>query len=435
MRARLVEDRAHVVMLSASFAEFRLGLAEAQQRVDELTSRLEQGKRRVLARRKSEIERLHRRLAARHPRAVIANSRAKLGPLEVRLARAEVKGLDKAGPLLSHRLGRLTRCRRCRCWPVVTPSPPPRRGGPCVTRATLLSGKRSRFVFIEVRFPPLSIESMWQRVKPARPTRPRGLSVTFQRSNLTTKFRFVVFGHPIAHSLSPAMHQAALKSLGLTHTYEAIDIGDLQHLHSMVDALRQGIFAGVNVTVPYKRAVMDMVERVDPSAEAVGAANTLVNSRNRVIGYNTDAAGLADELRAYSAAGRTAAVIGSGGGARAAVAACMAVGANVVAVTSRSWGGSETLVGSETAEEFRAMGALPCGWPIPASDGRLRLSEVMRLQWADIARARRSSSRRPRQVMRRAPTAATTLRPSFRGSAYPNVCFTIWFTTRGRPRS
>jgi exodeoxyribonuclease VII large subunit len=107
MRARLVEDRAHVVMLSASFAEYRLGLAESQQRVDELTSRLEQGKRRVLARRKSEIERLHRRLAARHPRAVIANSRAKLGPLEVRLARAEVKGLDKARSLLAQRLGRL----------------------------------------------------------------------------------------------------------------------------------------------------------------------------------------------------------------------------------------------------------------------------------------------------------------------------------------
>ena len=50
----------------------------------------------MLARRESEIERLHRRLAARHPRAVIANSRATLGPLEVRLARAEVKGLDKA---------------------------------------------------------------------------------------------------------------------------------------------------------------------------------------------------------------------------------------------------------------------------------------------------------------------------------------------------
>jgi shikimate dehydrogenase len=205
---------------------------------------------------------------------------------------------------------------------------------------------------------------------------------------VTPRLRFAVFGHPIAHSLSPAMHKAALKALGLTHTYEAVDIGDLDHLHSMVDAVRQGIFAGANVTIPYKQGVMDMVDRVDPSAKTLGVVNTLVRSRGRVIGYNTDAAGLADELRALDAVGRTAAVIGGGGGARAAVAACMAVGANVVAVTSRSWGGSETLVGSSTAEEFRSMGALPCGWPLPrdGDGGTSKLSEVMRLQWADIAR-------------------------------------------------
>jgi shikimate dehydrogenase len=185
------------------------------------------------------------------------------------------------------------------------------------------------------------------------------------------------------------MHKAALKALGLTHTYEAVDIGDLDHLHSMVDAVRQGIFAGVNITIPYKRAVMDMVDRVDPSAKTLGVANTLVRSRNRVIAYNTDAAGLADELRALDAVGRTAAVIGGGGGARAAAAACIALGANVVAVTSRSWGGSESLVASDTAEEFRAMGALPCGWPAPRDreGGSSKLSEVMRLQWGDIARS------------------------------------------------
>ena len=65
----------------------------------------------------------------------------------------------------------------------------------------------------------------------------------------------------------------------------------------------------------------------------------------------------------------------------------MALGANVVAVTTRSWGGSETLVGSETADDFRALGALPCGWPIPreGGDSSSRLSEAMRLQWGDIA--------------------------------------------------
>jgi shikimate dehydrogenase len=206
-------------------------------------------------------------------------------------------------------------------------------------------------------------------------------------ANVTSKQRFAVFGHPIAQSISPAMHKAVFRALGLPHSYEAVDIDDLEHLQQVVDGVRQGTFSGANVTVPYKRAVLDLVERVDPSAHHVGAANTLVRSRGRVVAYNTDAPGLADDLRALDAIGRTAAVIGSGGGARAAVAACMAVGANVVAVTSRSWGGSETLVGSEIAESFRTMGALPCGWPIPQSaSGSTKLSEAMRLQWADIAK-------------------------------------------------
>ena len=111
----------------------------------------------MLARRKSEIERLHRRLAARHPRAVIADSRAKLGPLEVRLARAEVEGLDE-GPVPAGRaLGRLHAMSPlavlARGYAIATTD----KGGRCVTRATSLSGKRSRFACIEVRFPPLSI--------------------------------------------------------------------------------------------------------------------------------------------------------------------------------------------------------------------------------------------------------------------------------------
>ncbi|HKQ70221.1 MAG TPA: shikimate dehydrogenase [Polyangiaceae bacterium] len=198
--------------------------------------------------------------------------------------------------------------------------------------------------------------------------------------------RFAVFGHPIAHSVSPAMHKAAFRALGLTHVYEAVDVPDLQQLQAMVNSVREGFFAGANVTVPHKRAVLQMVDRVDPSAEVLGAANTLVRNRGRVIAYNTDAAGLADDLREQGAVGRTAAVIGAGGAAKAAVAACLAIGANVVGVTTRSWEGSETLVGSPSADEFRAMGALPCGWPIPRQDASAsKLSAVMRLQWGDIA--------------------------------------------------
>jgi shikimate dehydrogenase len=183
------------------------------------------------------------------------------------------------------------------------------------------------------------------------------------------------------------MHKAALESLGLPHSYEAIDVLDGEHLRQMVDAVRRGVLAGANVTVPYKRIVLGLVDRVDPSAEKVGAANTLVRNQGRVIAYNTDAAGLADDLRGLGEFGRTAAIIGGGGAARGAVAACLSMGANVVAVTTRSWDQSEELLSSPSAEEFRALGAMPCGWPIVAEGkgSSSRVSEAMRLQWGDIA--------------------------------------------------
>jgi shikimate dehydrogenase len=204
---------------------------------------------------------------------------------------------------------------------------------------------------------------------------------------VTPKLRFAVFGHPISHSVSPAMHKAALSALSLPHTYEAIDVLDGEHLRQMVEAVKKGVLAGANVTIPHKTAVLDFVDRVDSSAEKIGAANTLVRNQGRVIAYNTDAAGLADDLRAVGAkTPRTVAIIGAGGAARAAVAASLALGANLIAVTTRSWDESESLVTSPRAEEFRALGALPCGWPLPVEGhGSTHLSEAMRLQWGDIA--------------------------------------------------
>ena len=88
---------------------------------------------------------------------------------------------------------------------------------------------------------------------------------------------------------------------------------------------------------------MKLVDEVDRAAEELGAANTLVRRGGKVVAYNTDPVGLADDLRALGAVGRTAVVIGSGGGALAAVAAAHAIGAKVVAVTSRSWASTEEL--------------------------------------------------------------------------------------------
>lgn len=205
---------------------------------------------------------------------------------------------------------------------------------------------------------------------------------------MTRKLRFAVLGHPIAHSVSPAMHRAAFAALGLPHEYEAIDVPDEAALDARIEELRRGFLAGANVTVPYKVAVLAKVAGIDASAASAGAANTLVRADAGLVAHNTDVAGLADELRAIGGPFRAAAVIGAGGAAAAAVLALSMVGANVIAVTTRSWSSSETLVGSPSAAQMRALRALPCVWPSAApNEAGSSLSRELRLQWAEIASA------------------------------------------------
>ncbi|MET0591722.1 MAG: exodeoxyribonuclease VII large subunit [Polyangiaceae bacterium] len=107
LRGHLAENRAAVSALRIAFAHFRLTIAEHEQKVDDLQQRLEQAMIRVGARRRAETERLHRRLSARHPRAVLAGSRAALGPLEVRLESAARARVVRAKSRLSDRVARL----------------------------------------------------------------------------------------------------------------------------------------------------------------------------------------------------------------------------------------------------------------------------------------------------------------------------------------
>jgi shikimate dehydrogenase len=124
------------------------------------------------------------------------------------------------------------------------------------------------------------------------------------------------------------MHAAAFRALGLPHTYEAVR-ATAGELPAVVAALRDGRFDGLNVTVPHKRAVMALVDELDPGAAF--AVNTLVRTpEGRVVGHNTDAPALAAELRSIEPGlaelsermgDPCAIVLGSGGGACAAVAA------------------------------------------------------------------------------------------------------------------
>ena len=154
--------------------------------------------------------------------------------------------------------------------------------------------------------------------------------------------RFAVIGDPVAHSRSPAMHAAAYRALGLPHSYEALHVA-VADLPGVVDALRRAEFQGLNVTVPHKERVLPLVDGIDASARAIGAANALVRTREgNVIAHNTDAPALAAELALLAGQHRDwsrgrALVLGSGGAARAAIAAFAALGVGHIVVRARSF--------------------------------------------------------------------------------------------------
>jgi shikimate dehydrogenase len=156
-----------------------------------------------------------------------------------------------------------------------------------------------------------------------------------------TPLRFAVIGDPVSHSKSPAMHRAALRALGLPHTYEARRTTAAE-LAGVIRELRDGAFAGLNVTIPHKTTVLGLVDEVHASAQRTGAANTLVrDAAGRIVAHNTDAPALQAELRALVGASSSwsemrALVLGSGGAARAAVVAFDLLGVRDVIVRART---------------------------------------------------------------------------------------------------
>ncbi len=133
---------------------------------------------------------------------------------------------------------------------------------------------------------------------------------------------YCIIGDPIDHSLSPAMHNAAFNSLGLNCIYIAFRVpkGELEvSLHS----LRAINISGFNVTIPHKVDIIPYIDELDPSAKKASAVNTVHHVEGTFKGYNTDVQGFIDPLhkRRISLNGMKILLIGSGGAARAIVAA------------------------------------------------------------------------------------------------------------------
>ena len=129
---------------------------------------------------------------------------------------------------------------------------------------------------------------------------------------------FGVIGHPIHHSLSPAMHAATFRALDLDALYAAFDVPP-RFLAPMLRAFVLSGVEGLNVTVPLKERVAPLLDHVDPAAAAIGAVNTIVIRHRRTTGYNTDGVGFRRALEELGWRGRRASVVilGAGGAARA----------------------------------------------------------------------------------------------------------------------
>ena len=173
--------------------------------------------------------------------------------------------------------------------------------------------------------------------------------------------RVVLIGHPVAHSLSGAMQQAAFDDQGIDAKYELWDRAPIV-LPDAIAELRTDDFLGANVTIPHKERVVPLVDRLTEEAHATGAVNTITKEGKRLIGHNTDVPGFRvalDKLVGKQKMPRAAVVLGAGGGARAVVFGLITEGFQRIVVFNRHLHRAEGLVKhfGRTAShmELRAM--------------------------------------------------------------------------------
>lgn len=133
----------------------------------------------------------------------------------------------------------------------------------------------------------------------------------------TTKL-FGIFGYPVGHTRSPGMHNAAFEHLGLDCCYVPFLVPP-PALPPAIEGIRALSLGGVNITVPHKEAVLPLLDEISTEAAFIGAVNTVVNSKGRLTGYNTDGRGfmLSLESRNIELRNKKVLVVGAGGAARA----------------------------------------------------------------------------------------------------------------------
>src|ERR1044071_4639542 len=157
-------------------------------------------------------------------------------------------------------------------------------------------------------------------------------------------FKLGLIGYPLSHSLSPQLHTAALRSCSLKGGYSLFPIPpeDEQGLKDLLKRVRAGELQGLNVTIPHKQNVIPFLDELTPTAQAIGAVNTIYLYNNRLIGENTDAPGFLSDLHGFLGDQKSSTVhclsslvLGAGGSARAIVYALLHHGWDVTIAARR----------------------------------------------------------------------------------------------------
>ena len=154
--------------------------------------------------------------------------------------------------------------------------------------------------------------------------------------------RLGLIGFPVSHSLSPKIQNAALKACGLEGEYSLFPIppDDMQGLKDLLDRVRSGEIAGLNVTIPHKQNVIPLMDELTPTVKTIGSVNVIYMRNTRLIGDNTDAEGFLSDLKKFIGnrepeVGKSALVLGAGGSARSVVYALQKDGWKVTIAARR----------------------------------------------------------------------------------------------------
>lgn len=176
---------------------------------------------------------------------------------------------------------------------------------------------------------------------------------------MSSRFELAVLGSPVAHSLSPLMHQAGLDALGLSGSYVAIDV-DEDGMRRHAERIRSGALTGANITMPHKRIAADLADALTETAARAHAVNTWYRRDGSLWGHTTDVHGVREVIARRSLPTGNILILGSGGAAAAALVACNGMS---VSVSARSEAKARRIVADTGVE----AGVVEWGTALPGA--------------------------------------------------------------------